>query len=160
EGAQGNPQPRRITMQTIMLSQPVATKPPAPSRSPLGQTILALLAFGLAGIMSGCAAVAVGAGTGAAVAYKMGKLESTVPATLPAMVKATDGAIVQLQLAKVSESKDALGANITARTALDKKVEITLSRQTDQTTQVGIRVGIFGDEQASLKILDQIKSSL
>lgn len=102
---------------------------------------------------------AVGAGAGA-VAYIRGELEATVDSSLNATLKASDRAISQLEFAKVSEKKDALSANLVARTAQDKKVEIDLAKVGDKVTKVKIRVGVFGDEAVSMAILDKIKQGL
>lgn len=119
-----------------------------------------MVAFALAAVFqSGCVAAAVGAGAGA-VAYIRGDLEATFDASLNATVKASDRAINQLEFAKVSEKKDALSANLIARTAQDKKVEIDLIKVGDKVTTVKIRVGVFGDEAVSMAILEKIKQSL
>ena len=51
-------------------------------------------------------------------------------------------------------------AVLVARTALDKKVEVALTNSGNKLTDIKIRVGIFGDEQLSLSILEKIKSGL
>lgn len=120
----------------------------------------AVLALAAAAVFqSGCVAAAVGAGAGA-VAYIRGDLEATLDSSLNATNKAAGHAISQLEFAKVSENKDALTANITARTAQDKKVEIIMTKVSDTVTKVKIRVGVFGDEAISMAILDKIKAAL
>lgn len=108
----------------------------------------------------GCVAVVAGAGAGAAVAYHMGELESNESASLPALLKATETAFTQLGIAKVSERSDAFGAELIARTAMDKRIRVTFAVVTDQVTKTEIRVGTFGDREMSLKILTQIRGAL
>jgi hypothetical protein len=121
---------------------------------------LAVLALAVAvALQSGCVAVAVGAGAGA-VAYIRGDLEATLEGSLNATNKAADRAVSQLEFVKISDRKDALAANLTARTAQDKKVEIIMTKVSGQVTKVKIRVGIFGDEAVSLAILDKIRANL
>jgi hypothetical protein len=121
---------------------------------------LAGLALAVAvALQSGCVAVAVGAGAGA-VAYIRGDLEATLEGSLNATNKAADRAVSQLEFVKISDRKDALSANLTARTAQDKKVEIIMTKVSGQVTKVKIRVGIFGDEAVSLAILDKIRANL
>lgn len=108
---------------------------------------------------TGCVVVAAGAGAGA-VAYVRGDLDTTLNADYEKVVAATREAIEQLEFAKMSDNKDALKAVLVSRTAQDKKVEITLQSAGKKITNVKIRVGIFGDEQLSLSILDKIKSNL
>ena len=110
-------------------------------------------------LQPGCVVAAVGAGAGA-VAYIRGELQATLDSSLNATNRATVRAISQLEFAKVSENKDALTSTITARTAQDKKVVITLTKVSDTVTKVRIRVGVFGDEAISMAILDKIKAAL
>ena len=49
---------------------------------------------------------------------------------------------------------------LVARTALDKKVGITLANSGKKLTSIKIRVGLFGDGALSLAILDRIKAGL
>lgn len=109
---------------------------------------------------TGCVAVAAGAGAGAAVAWVRGELQTNLSTDFESAVRATNRAITQLQLAKISEKKDALNAVITARNAADKKIEIRLANSARNLTKVQIRVGVFGDEPLSIAILEKIKDSL
>jgi hypothetical protein len=103
------------------------------------------------------AAGAAGAGT---VAYVRGELDATLGNPYSPVVDAAARAMTQLQFATVSESRDAFNAEIIARTSQDKKIDITLSRQGDDLTQLKIRIGLFGNEEESRAILDRIKSNL
>ena len=109
---------------------------------------------------SGCVAVVAGAGTGAAVAYVRGDLDTTLNATFDKSVRAVNEAVKQLQFAKVSENKDALQAIIVARNAADKKIELRVDKLTADATKLKIRVGTFGDETLTLAILEKVKSNL
>jgi hypothetical protein len=115
-------------------------------------------ALALAG-STGCIMVAAGAGAGA-VAYVRGDLETVVSADYEKVVAAAREAVEQLEFNKVSDNKDALKAVLVARTALDKKVEITLQSGGKKITNVKIRVGLIGDQQLSIAILDKIKANL
>ena len=120
--------------------------------------VAVLLGFALAGL-SGCLAVAAGAGA-SAVAYVRGDLETNLHTDYSRVVDSARNSIDQLEFAKVSENKDALKAVIVARTAMDKKVEITVTNSGKRLTNIKIRVGLFGDEALSMSILDKIKSGL
>jgi len=120
--------------------------------------LVACAAAALAGT-TGCVVVAAGAGAGA-VAYVRGDLDTTVNADYEKVVAAAREAVGKLEFAKVSDNKDALKAVLVSRTAQDKKVEITLQNTGKKITNVKIRVGVFGDEQLSIAILDKIKSNL
>ena len=109
---------------------------------------------------SGCVAVAAGAGAGATVAYVRGDLDTTLGADLDRSVRAVNKAIEQLQFAKVSENKDALQANIIARNAADKKIELHLEKLANDATKLKIRVGTFGDDSLQTAILEKVKANL
>jgi hypothetical protein len=128
----------------------------------LTRTLTALTCAALVTLSSGCFLVAVGAAGAAgagAVAYVRGELDATLANKYDATVAASNKAIEALQFAKVSEKKDAFSAVITARTAQDKKVQITVTKSTDTLSRVQIRVGTFGDEGMSMSILDKIKAN-
>jgi len=127
-------------------------------RSALGAALAGSLA-----LTSGCFLVAVGAAAGAgagAVAYEKGDLTATLAHHVDHVTTATDSALQQMQLVKVNESRDDVSAALTARTSDDKKIEIKITRNSDDTTKIDIRVGTFGDEALSRAILDKIKSNL
>ena len=125
----------------------------------LRRLFAALLAAVALTVLPGCIAVAAGAGAGV-VAYVRGDLETTVPTEYTKVVDSARRALMDLEFTKVSDNKDALKAVLIARTALDKKVEVTLTNSGKKLTSIKIRVGVFGDEQLSLAILDKIKSGL
>jgi hypothetical protein len=110
--------------------------------------------------LAGCVVVAAGAVGAGAVAYVRGELEASVENNLDATYRATQRALAALEFAKISEHKSALDAGLVSRTALDKKVEVKLTKVTDKLTKVQIRIGLVGDQQLSLTILDKIKAEL
>ena len=122
-----------------------------------------LLAAVLLGVslasLSGCILAAAGAGAGA-VAYARGDLDTNLNYDYNKVVDSARNTIKDLEFAKISENKDALKAILVARTALDKKVEITITNSGKKLTNIKIRVGLFGDEALSMSILDKIKAGL
>jgi hypothetical protein len=72
---------------------------------------------------------------------------------------AAQQAIADLKFARISERKSAVDAELVARTALDKKIDITLEKL-GSTTKISIRVGLVGDQGLSLSVLDRIKAHL
>lgn len=129
-------------------------------RSGLFQRLLvaASLMAGLA-VLPGCIVAAAGAGAGA-VAYVRGELEANLNSDYSKVVESARRSIKELEFAKVSENKDALKAVLIARTAMDKKVDITIINSGKKLTNIKIRVGLFGDEALSIAILDKIKSGI
>lgn len=110
-------------------------------------------------LSAGCFVVAVGAAGAAGagtVAYVRGELDTGISMSLEQAVSATNRALDQLELIRISEKKDAFSAVIIARTAEDKKVEIHLTKQGEELTTVQIRIGVFGNEERSRAILAKI----
>jgi hypothetical protein len=93
------------------------------------------------------------------VLWVRGAIETNLDKDIDHVYRASQQAIADLQFAKVSERKSGLDGQIIARTALDKKIDIVLEK-VGSATKVTIRVGLMGDQQMSLAILDRIKSHL
>ncbi len=121
--------------------------------------VAALLLGVLAGT-TGCVAVVAAGAAGAGVAWVRGALQTNLSAPLDRTFAAANAAVREMGLAKVSDRKSSVDAQVVARTALDKKIEITLKSVGDRTTQLDIRVGVFGDEALSLAVLEKIKANL
>jgi Protein of unknown function (DUF3568) len=121
--------------------------------------LLTVLLVGTAVVAQGCLVAAVGAGTGT-VAYLRGDLKGVEAKHIDAVYAAAKAATKQLELTVISETKDEMSAVIVARDAQDKKVTITLKAPTEDTTDVSIRVGLFGNETKSRRIYEQIKKNL
>jgi hypothetical protein len=123
--------------------------------------VLALL--GLLAVLTwltGCVVVAAGAVGAGAVAYVRGELASSVEADLDATYAAAQRALDKLEFAKIDQRKSGLDAQLVRRTALDKRVEIQLKKVTDRLTKIEIRVGVVGDQELSLTLLDKIRAEL
>ncbi len=110
--------------------------------------------------LGGCVVVAAGAAGAGAVAYVRGAVETSLPRGLDATHAATQRALNNMKFMRIEEKKTAVDAELTYRTALDKKVHIELERVTDDLTKVHIRIGLVGDQQLSLTILDKINAEL
>ena len=132
----------------------------SPASVPSLRRVLAAVLLGVSLItLSGCLMVAAGAGA-SAVAYVRGDLETNLNYDYNKVVDSARNAVKDLEFARVSENKDALKAVLVARTAMDKKVEITITNSGKKLTNIKIRVGLFGDEALSMSILDKIKAGL
>lgn len=121
--------------------------------------IALLLGISAAGL-TGCVAVVAAGAAGTGVAWYRGRLEANLDHNIEAVFAASQKALNQLEFANISNKKSTVDAEIVSRTALDKKVEITLEKVTDRSTKVTVRVGVFGDETLSMSILDKIKAAL
>lgn len=122
--------------------------------------ILSILLAAVLVLVQGCMTVAlVGAGAGT-VLYTMGDLEAVLPADISTAYEVAQKALVQLELKISTKVKDALAAEIIARDAQDKKVTVKLKSTSQYATELNIRVGVFGDEDKSRLIYEQIKKNL
>jgi hypothetical protein len=129
-------------------------------RKTLVRLLAGFLLMASLALHTGCVVVAAGAAGAGAVAYILGDLETTLEGGLDSVHRASGRAISQLEFVKISDRKDALSANLVARTAQDKKIDIVLTKTADNLTKVQIRVGVFGDEELSRALLDKIKANL
>ena len=123
--------------------------------------LLVALGLGLAAAgLTGCVAVVAAGAAGTGVAWYSGRLEANLDQNIEAVFAASQKALNQLEFANISNKKSSVDAQLVSRTALDKKVEITLQKVTDRSTKVMIRVGVFGDETLSMSIMGKIKAAL
>jgi hypothetical protein len=119
---------------------------------------------------SGCLVVAAGvtATGGAALTYVYfkGEVSTQYHATLADTWAATRKALTELGMPIVSEDWREDHGSIESRTNHDNKVHISLGTEVSKiqaegmVTRVGIRVGVFGDEPVSERILAQIGTHL
>jgi hypothetical protein len=105
----------------------------------------------------GAAAAAVGAGT---YYYVKGDLKRNYEAPMDKTWEATVKAVEELKLTVESQKHDGLSGVITGKTADEKGFEINLKRLGENSTEVGIRIGTFGDRAKSEAIHDKILSKL
>lgn len=115
-------------------------------------------------ILTGCLAAAAVGGAAAAgagtVAYIKGELKATEEATLEKTWEATVGAVDELEFLVINKVKDAVSAELEAKTADNKTIKIELKRVSENLTDISIRVGTFGDESLSRYILSKIETRL
>ena len=114
----------------------------------------------LAVVSNGCVAVfAGGAAVGAgAIAYIQGELRSSEAVTLERAWTAAQAAMKDMEYAVTDKQKDAASAKLIARGAGDKKIIVSLAKESGTVTKIGIRVGTLGDKTLSYQILEKIKS--
>ena len=105
----------------------------------------------------GAAAAAVGAGT---YYYVKGDLKRNYEAPMDKTWEATIKSIEELKLTVESQKHDALSGVIKGKMADEKGFEINLKRLGENSTEVGVRIGTFGDREKSEAIHDKILSKL
>ncbi len=107
---------------------------------------------------AGCASVEEG--TTKTVAFVRGDLNATLAGEYEDSVKATRAALERMKFTSESERGDALQTEFVARTALDKKIDVLVTRQSANETGIRIRVGAFGDEAVGQALLTEIQGRL
>ena len=122
--------------------------------------LLNFILISIAMVCQGCVVAAVGLGAAGTIAYISGDLESVESQNIEVVYSAALQAAQELELRVISKSKDALTAQIIARDAEDKKIEIKMSSNSEHTTKLSIRVGTIGDENKSQRIYQKIYNIL
>ena len=112
-------------------------------------------------INSGCAAVIIGAGAGAAgVVWYKGRLQETLSFPVPRVHLAVRAGLKDLGIDVTEDRHDNLTAEVRAVLADNRKVWIDVESTGTTTTKLTIRVGALGDKTFSLRIRDAIKRHL
>lgn len=122
-----------------------------------GACAAAMSAGGCALLAVGAVAAAAGVGT---YAYMNGKLESTETASLDETYGAALAAVESMEFDVKRSDKDALEGRIVSERVNGQSVTIRMFREDPELTRLTIRVGSIGDEDVSLRVLDEIKSRL
>jgi hypothetical protein len=104
-------------------------------------------------------ALTAGAGTGTYFFVK-GNLKRTYEAPVERVWAATVQSVEELKLATESKKHDAFGGEIKGKMADGTSFTIELKRQGEKSTEVGVRIGTFGDRVKSEAIHDKILSKL
>jgi hypothetical protein len=110
-------------------------------------------------LASGCIAVAAAGAGAAGVFYVKGALKAELDGTPPQVGRACVAALKDLKLPVESSETTELDGKIESHTATGEKITITLESKGEKT-EVAIRVGTFGDEDVSRRILDEIEGEL
>ncbi|MGD8880712.1 MAG: DUF3568 family protein [Desulfobacterales bacterium] len=108
-------------------------------------------------VVLGTAAAAAGAGT---YYYIKGDLKRNYEAPIDETWQASVQAIEELKLTTESSEHDAFTGVIKGKMADGKSFTINVKRLGDNLTEVGVRIGTFGDRVRSETIHDKIHSRL
>lgn len=117
----------------------------------------------LAWVSAGCTLFVLGAGAGggaAGAAYVMGKLEAQLDAPVQQVHQATINGLKSLDLPIKEEKADKLTGRVLSETAAEKAITVDIESVSERRSELTIRVGTFGDEAQSRKILEAIKAKL
>jgi hypothetical protein len=127
---------------------------------PLRAVLFTIPLLALMFSQTGCLLAAAAAGTGAGVAYVKGKTVEVVDADPVQIADAAEATMRELGIAVISREASKVDAKIKGRTARDTSVDVTAKAETEKTSKVYVRVGVFGDDPLQARLLDGIKSHL
>jgi hypothetical protein len=115
----------------------------------------------VAGSLSGCVALAVGAAGGAAGAvYVKGRLVDNVNAPVTAVYNASRSMLNAKGLPIKDEKADVASAHLRSEYADGDDIRIEIEAVTSEVSKIKIRVGLTGDHNRSLDLLNGIKARL
>lgn len=129
-------------------------------QNPIKRGLLLISLSAIVVMSSGCVAIAAAGAGAAGYAYVAGALRATVDGTVPQVQQATEKALDELGFSRIRASGDELVARVEYRTSQDEKVDVRIETASEGSSDIRIRVGRFGDENRSVRILEKIKSHL
>ncbi len=109
----------------------------------------ALMLFAVSSILLASGCVAVVAGAVAGVAYINGEAKRTYLAGMEDCVKGVDAGLKKLEYKITESAGDKLEHKFIAKTAKETTVTIILKAVSDDTTEISVRFGTFGDKKKS-----------
>ena len=117
------------------------------------------LALGGAAGLSACISTSSGAiPTG--TSYSFGHLDGVLNGTPQTVVKAAQDVLEEQEMREITPSATGLDGKVTAKTALDTYISMTVNRRDESTSKISIKVGTFGDHKISADLYEKIKAKL
>ncbi|MFQ5964169.1 MAG: DUF3568 family protein [Candidatus Scalinduaceae bacterium] len=113
--------------------------------------------------LSGCIPVLiVGAAAGSAgVAYVMGDMEVIMEKNPEQIKNASEIAFKDLNILLISARATGIDGKVIGRTARDKRITITIKKESENLSKVSIRIGkLQGDQKLSHNIYESIKKHI
>jgi len=125
----------------------------------LGPTLFLALSIVAGTTLSGCEGLRAKPGVDG-TAYSLGHLDVMANATPQKIVEAAKSVLEEMEIEIVEAGASGVDGRVTGKTALGKKIEITVERQDAETSKYSILVGSFGDEPLSREIHEKMKAKL
>ena len=125
----------------------------------LAPTFLLALALGASTTLTACEHLRQTPGPDG-TAYSFCHLDAMVHADPKRVVEAAESALHEMDIQVDTSAASGLDGRVVGRTALNKRIEITVERQDSETTKYSIQVGSFGDEAISREIYEKMKTKL
>ena len=122
-------------------------------------TRTAILLAVILAALPGCWVVAAGA-AGTGVAWHLGAMETLVDGSPQQIISAAERSLEESGFTVLSVDDHETQAELVGRTNTDQKIHIVVKRLTRLTSELSIRIGVFGDENLSLALFNGILEQL
>lgn len=109
--------------------------------------------------LSGCEGLRAKPGVDG-TAYSLGHLDVVVSADPKRIVEAAKSVLLELDIRIEMAAASGVDGQVIGRTALEKRIEITVERLDAETSKYTIVIGSFGDEPLSREIHEKMKAKL
>jgi len=122
-----------------------------------------VLLLALSVTVSGCAVVLIAAGAaagGAAVVWHAGWLRTTIPEPIERVHKAATATLQDLKVTVDRDEQEGITAIVEGLLPDGRRAIVKTKTLADKQTQTRIHVGFLGDQDLSLRILEQMKKRL
>jgi hypothetical protein len=93
-------------------------------------------------------------------AYSLGHLDVVASADPRKVVEAAESVLKEMDIEVVDAGASGVDGRVVGKTALGKRIEITVERLDAETSKYSIVIGSFGDEAFSREIHEKIKAKL
>ena len=112
-------------------------------------------------VMTGCVPLIIGAAAGAGgVAYVQGILHKNLDIPIEKLHRMSLDALKRLKMTVKEEQIEGAKSSIKAEDVDHAKIKITISKLTENSSQLNIRVGIWGNQTKSQMILNAIEKKI
>jgi len=125
----------------------------------LGPTLFLALSIVAGTTLSGCEGLRAKPGVDG-TAYSLGHLDVLVNADPKRIVDAAKTVLEEMDIQVESAVASGVDGQVIGKTALDKRIQITVERQDAETSKYSIVIGTFGDEPLSREIHEKMKAKL
>ena len=121
--------------------------------------IVAAVAAGLMLLNTGCLFLAAGAAGAGTVAYTKGDLETSSEKPMAELYKVVEETCAEMDFEIYKQEQKEFSGLIVCNSDFGK-VAFTMKSKSPKETKLQIRVGTFGDKEASQLILDKLKPKI
>ncbi|MFN0008258.1 MAG: DUF3568 family protein [Planctomycetota bacterium] len=125
----------------------------------LGRTVFLAFSIIAGTALTGCEGLRAKPGVDG-TAYSLGHLDVMVDADPKRIVEAAEAVLKEMDIEVVSAVASGVDGRVVGRTALQKRIEITVERQDADTSKYSIMIGSFGDQPLSREIHEKMKAKL